>query len=61
MKETCTWILDDVGWNMTLWETSCGDYFRFNERGIGGPDSNLFRYCPYCGKVLVEKRSETDD
>lgn len=61
MEETCTWTLADVGWNMTLWKTSCEDSFRFNSGEEGGPKSNLFRYCPYCGKALVERWTKDDD
>lgn len=45
----CQWIEDDDG----VWETSCNDYFQFND---GGPHENGFLFCPYCGKKLKQIR-----
>ena len=37
------------------WETACGDMFVFE---VGGPVANNCKYCPYCGRLLKEKRWE---
>jgi len=43
----CTWEPDD---NDT-WKTQCEHLFEFY---TDGPLVNGFRFCPYCGRVLVE-------
>jgi hypothetical protein len=35
------------------YETGCGFSFIFND---GHPKENGFRFCPYCGNALEEKR-----
>lgn len=46
--EICIWAEDDCGCH----EAQCNKKgFSFNE---GGPESNGFKFCPYCGKSLVE-------
>ena len=44
--EKCIWNDDDG------WQSACGDSFWFED---GGPRENGFKFCPYCGKELVEK------
>ena len=44
----CEWIDDDG-----TWESKCGNAFTFNDNG---PIYNGFKYCPYCGNKLKEKK-----
>lgn len=57
--DVCVWTYDDDldGWG--IWETTCGQSTVFEN---GGPSENLYRFCPYCGKPLVEsdKVEDTD-
>jgi hypothetical protein len=43
----CRWAQDDNG----AWETECGNLFEVTE---GTPYENDMKFCPYCGKTLVE-------
>lgn len=52
----CYWSQDDYG-GCSLWETSCGHAFEFND---GGPSENGFAFCGYCGKPLIEQRTTED-
>ncbi len=52
--ETCEWCDDYDG----VWQTTCGNAWQFNN---GGPINNKMKFCPYCGKSLIEKRIEADD
>lgn len=47
---SCAWNCDDVGGD-SVWETSCGHAFQFND---GGPKENGFTFCGYCGGRIVE-------
>lgn len=47
MGDKCEWIQDENG----VWETSCGNMFEIIE---GTPRDNELRFCPYCGKHLVQ-------
>ena len=44
----CKWAYDD---NYDMWETECGEAFCLES---GGPIDNKMKYCPYCGKQLVQ-------
>lgn len=48
----CTWTLDTNEWH-AYWRPSCGD--RLFEFVADGPDENEFRFCPYCGKSIIEE------
>lgn len=49
LDETCTWEYDD---NYEYYNTDCAHTFYFvDESGIG---ENQFKFCPYCGKKIVE-------
>jgi hypothetical protein len=52
----CEWSLDDVGGD-SVWETTCGHAFQFND---GGPAENHMAFCGYCGKPLVETLTSED-
>ena len=53
--ETCEWVDDGEGCHVS----QCGKYFEFTE---GGAVDNDFKFCPHCGKPLVEiKYTEDDD
>ncbi len=45
----CVWVQDENG----VWETQCGNAHEFYD---GGPSDNFYRYCPYCGKIPIEKK-----
>lgn len=47
----CTWHQDDDG----HWHTDCKQIFTLFD---GTPVENGFKFCPYCGKALAEKRFE---
>ena len=51
VTDTCTWTEDENG----AWHTTCGNC---HELFDGTPVENGFKYCPYCGKELVEKMFE---
>ena len=46
-KRVCKWSLADE--DASMWETTCGHAFVFND---GGPKENHARFCPYCGGTL---------
>ena len=46
-KDKCTWQPDEDG----TWSSQCGLAFVFNEQG---PKENHFKFCPKCGKEIVE-------
>ena len=48
MNDTCTWTQDS---NFYYYISECGDVHQFTD---GGPKENKFRFCPYCGKKLVD-------
>ena len=43
----CEWTYDPDGY----YETACGGAQVFE---IGDIDDNLYKYCPYCGKEIIE-------
>jgi hypothetical protein len=43
----CCWSRDALDGD---WATACNQAFVFND---GGPEENAFRFCPYCGRVIV--------
>ena len=47
MGDKCEWQQDENG----VWETNCGNLFEVTE---GTPYENDLKYCPYCGKHLVQ-------
>lgn len=47
----CVWTIDDWGGD-SQWQTECGKAFEFED---GGPLSNGFKFCGYCGMPLVEE------
>jgi hypothetical protein len=47
----CTW---KKHWWHDHWETSCGHAFTVLE---GTPRDNGMKYCCYCGRTLVERRT----
>jgi hypothetical protein len=51
MNEKCTWSEDEDG----LWWTACKEIHEFFD---GTPTENSYKFCPYCGKVLIEKTLE---
>lgn len=46
-RETCEWVQDLDG----VWNTDCLHAF---EVTTGTPVENEFKYCPFCGKVILE-------
>ena len=51
----CVWTKDE--WADT-WETGCGNAFVFNDEG---PTENGFKFCPYCGKSVLVKITDTKE
>ena len=47
----CKWQVDDDG----TYATQCNNYFAFD---AGGPESNGFKFCPYCGSELEETKCQ---
>lgn len=47
----CLWSEDEDG----IWDTDCGNAHTFFS---GGPVENSYKFCPYCGKPLEEKKYE---
>jgi hypothetical protein len=52
-KGCCFWIAND---DEEYWEASCNSIFIFTPDGI---EENNFKYCPYCGAVIV-RTTETE-
>lgn len=48
-KKKCTWT------EQGPWVTDCGHSFEVND---GTPVENEMRFCCFCGKLLVEERTE---
>ena len=51
MGDKCEWKQDENG----IWETDCGNLFEITE---GAPNENDMKYCPYCGKLLIQINME---
>lgn len=51
MKPSCTWRLDDDGY----YATQCGQAFTAFAEGL---DGNHYRYCPWCGRAIVEAHDD---
>jgi len=47
---SCIWSCDDE--DTKSWETECEEMFILLE---GTPHLNGMKYCPFCGKLLVEE------
>ena len=45
----CNWREDEY----RLWHTDCGDIHEFF---ADTPEENSYRFCPYCGRVLISHR-----
>lgn len=43
----CVWTAVE-----SMWETSCGHAFEFND---GTPEENGAKFCQYCGRRISEK------
>jgi len=50
-KTECAWKLGDADPYYPSWETRCGETFFLLE---GTPAENQMKFCPYCGRQLVE-------
>lgn len=51
-KKMCVWTATpDPVHRDTVYKTSCGDAFVFDN---GGPFKNGFLHCPFCGRVVTE-------
>lgn len=48
-EEKCEWSLGEPEWNG--WNT-CSGMFLLNE---GTPSENEMRFCPFCGKEIIER------
>jgi hypothetical protein len=55
MTDTCTWTQDS---SLELYATECGSWFYFTDEG---PTEHEFRFCPYCGKSLVDVKYVFED
>lgn len=54
-KPVCEWTLDNGGlmWREhAAYRSACGGVFVFH---TGGPRSNNWDHCPYCGKSIVSR------
>ncbi len=49
-NEICCWTMDEH-YDLEYWESECGDMFGFEE---SGPIKNNFKFCPFCGKKIIE-------
>ena len=51
LSHLCTWEADEDG----IWHAACDhtsqNLYCFTE---GGPEGNGFKFCPFCGRPLVE-------
>jgi hypothetical protein len=53
---TCTWKLED--YEEGVWQTECGNAHVFED---GDPTDNQYKFCPYCGKALIEAPEEEEE
>ena len=51
-QDGCSWAYDDSPCN---YDTSCGHSFEFLDDGI---TENGFKFCPWCGRSIVEVKRE---
>ena len=51
VNQVCEWHLNDLGY----YDTACGNAHEFI---TDGPGENDYRFCPYCGKTLIETHQE---
>ena len=49
-EKTCRWKYDE---DMDAWNTQCDNAFCIGE---GTPAENEMKFCPYCGRKLVEAK-----
>lgn len=49
----CDWTRADD--EADLWDTTCGNVFQFTD---GGPKTNQFRFCCYCGGLIWMRRKD---
>jgi hypothetical protein len=52
--EICIWKIHDF--DNQIYESDCGELHYFTE---SGPKENKYKFCPYCGKLLKEKKPKT--
>jgi DNA-directed RNA polymerase subunit RPC12/RpoP len=52
MNKTCKWVYEEY---YDYWETECGESQQFIEDGI---KENNYKYCPYCGKNIIETKGD---
>jgi DNA-directed RNA polymerase subunit RPC12/RpoP len=51
IRETCTWKFYEDEWS-SYYETNCGRAYVFD---FGTLTENNYKFCPYCGKRIVEE------
>ena len=44
----CWWKFDETTWS---YDTTCDNKFQFDN---GGVNENGFKFCPYCGKPILQ-------
>lgn len=55
-EETCTW--KDIQYDSDTWETDCGELWCLYE---GTPEENRMKFCPYCGKKILQVIRDWDE
>jgi hypothetical protein len=51
--KVCLWFVDDPEEQFErLWNSGCGHTFYFTDQE---PDENGWKYCPWCGKLLLRE------
>jgi hypothetical protein len=50
----CLWTFDRDG----FWATACGEAFVLTDENT--PSKHGMRFCPFCGRPLVESAEETE-
>ncbi len=51
-EEPCRWVGNADGFWNGFWLTGCKQVFSF--MGAGSPIASGFKFCPYCGRPLLE-------
>ena len=51
IRKTCTWKYE-CPYEIGYYDTECGTAYYFEEGTI---EENDYRFCPYCGKRIVEE------
>jgi hypothetical protein len=53
-RTPCEWEITEGTYTGLTWASDCGTALGFDAQFGGGPEDHGFKFCPYCGKPLIE-------